>query len=183
MPSTSTWFFAALLVPVVASADVNRFGVAAGLMVPLELRVGDERPKTEPGPLISFTFDRIIDPLLDVGVFIHGGGFAAGERDELVNLFEFGVAGHYRLDFGEVSTLRLGGGIGYRRLFSDVTSYDRVHGLGIDADVEYSHILVPGVIGQVRFGVLSQPLGSNGDSSVAWVPIPYLTIGVVVESR
>jgi hypothetical protein len=69
--------------------------------------------------------------------------------------------------------------VGYRRLFADATPYDRVEGVAVDADAEYSHPLEGGLVGQVELGVLSQPWGGNGTTTVVFAPIPYATVGAV----
>ncbi len=157
----------------------TRVGLAAGLMVPVELRVDGDSPETTPGPLLVVSFDDLIRPDLDLGIFLHVGSLTAGERDEQINLVEFGGAAHWLRPLRSGATLRLGGGVGYRRLFADVTRYDRVAGLAVNADVEYSRTLFEGLVGQIEVGGLSQPWGSNGDSTVAWFPMPYLTVGAV----
>ena len=168
-----------LLVATSASARDTRFGLAGGLVVPLDLRVDDRQPDAEPGPLLVVSFDQRVLEDLDVGFFLHVGSITAEVRDEQVNLFALGVAAHHVLP-SEIGLLRFGGGVGYRRLFADASTYDRVHGLAINADAELSKEIAPRLVGQVEVGLLSQPWGSNGASRVSWLPIPYVTIGVVL---
>ena len=168
----------ALLAAAPASAGDTRFGLAAGLLVPVDLRVDDREPEADPGPLLMITFDQRVDPSVDVGFFITAGSITAETRDEQVNLIELGVGAHYVRPLAG-GVLRLGGGLGYRRLFADASLYDRVIGLAVDADAEYSHALGGGLVGQLEVGVLSQPWGGNGTNTVVWAPIPYATIGAV----
>lgn len=166
-----------------ARAEENRFGVAAGLLVPTSFEVDGQSPPTDPGPLVTFTFDREVHPRVDLGLFLVGGGFVAGEREHLVNLFEFGFAAHLRQPLGDRALMRIGAGVGYRRLFADLARYDRVQGLALDGDVELSYPILPRLIGQLKLGVLSQPVGGNDVGEVYWTPIPYLAIGAVFLPR
>lgn len=170
----------ALIVATSAGAAENRFGLAAGLVVPVYLQVDDDRVDTAPGPLVAATFDWRMAPEWDLGVFLHVASITAGnERDEQVNAFEAGGAAHYVLTLDRGGVLRFGGGVGYRRLFADEARFDRVQGLAANADAELSYPLAPGFVGQIELGVLSQPYGSNGDFVVMWAPMPYLLLGAV----
>ncbi len=161
-------------------AAETRFGLAAGLVVPIDLRVDGEHSETEPGPLLLVSFDHQVHESVDAGFFITAGSITAEARgEEQVNLIEIGVAAHYRWPLEAGGLLRLGGGAGYRRLFADANPYDRVQGVAINADAEYSRPLGDDLVGQIELGLLSQPWGGNRGSTVVWAPIPYLTVGAV----
>ncbi len=172
----------ALLVALPALAqpvDALRVGLGAGLLVPVDLQVEDRRPHVEPGPLVSITFDSTLGDGFDAGLFVHAGSFTAESREEQVNLFELGAALHYDLGVLQKGSLRVGGGLGYRRLFADIGAYDRVQGIALNVDGELTRPLPGGLVGMVAVGALSQPWGANGKGSVRWLPMPCLLIGAV----
>jgi hypothetical protein len=159
-----------------AEARPGRFGAEAGVFVPVQLRVDGHSRNAAPGPVVVFRLDRPFSDAFDLGGVLDVGGFTADRGDEQVNFFTLGVALHWVAPL-EIGTLRVGGGVGYRRLFADARRYDRVNGIALDADVALSHPIAANFTGQVEVGVITQPWGSNGDHRVALLPSPYLAIG------
>ena len=176
--SSALALIAALASP--ALAQGARFGIGAGVVVPLEVRVDGRRPTVAPGPVLLVSVDRALHPALDVGAWLNVASITAEARDEQVNLFGVGLAAHYARPTPTLGgVLRLGGGVGYRQLFADASGYDRVRGLALNADVELSGRLAPGLLGFVEVGALSQPLGENREASVTFLPMPYLVVGAL----
>lgn len=155
----------------------SRFGVAVGAVLPHDLRVDGQRHQVGPGPLVLLTVDHPLGAALDAGVFVHAGALTADHGLERVSLFEAGLGLHW-VNSMSWGVLRLGGGVGVRRLFADLVRYDRVYGVVVDADAEIAFPLVGELAGQVEAGVLAQPFGSNGSHRVEWAPFPYLAVGV-----
>ncbi len=170
----------ALALPTAAPAAPRpRFGISAGVLVPTVLSVDGETPVTEPGFLVVITFDAARREWLDAGLFLHTGSFTAERRDEQVNLFELGLAAHWVRPLDGKTTLRVGGGFGYRRLFADTPRYDATDGLAVNADATLSLRLATRLLGEVRLGALSQPWGRSQAGTVWFAPMPYLTLGAV----
>jgi hypothetical protein len=91
-------------------------------------------------------------------------------------MYEFGGSFKYIAKVGEMP-LKIGIGIGYRKISSDDFS-DDVEGLGIDASAELQFITESGFKPFIEGGFLTQPAGGNEDVEVTWSPIFYLGAGI-----
>lgn len=171
----------ALLIAVGAdAAPRNRFGLAAGVAVPTYAQVDDDPLTGQPGPVVLATFDWALDTVWDAGAFLDVTSITLDDdgREEQVNAFSFGASVHYRLPLS-FGLLRLGGGLGYRRLFADEPRYDAVHGVALNVDAELSRNIASGLTGLIELGILSQPFGGNGSGTLYWAPVPYVALGAV----
>lgn len=160
------------------AAERGRFALAGGFVVPTVLYSDGQREDSEPGPLLLITYDHPYWDRLELGGFLHVAGFTADGGREPVNLFSLGAAAHVVTPFGERGELRLGAGLGYRRLFASVQRFDAVHGIAVNLDAELAYPLAPNFTGLVEIGALAQPIGSNGDHEVSFLPFPYLALGM-----
>ncbi|MEZ4465939.1 MAG: hypothetical protein R3F43_16110 [bacterium] len=150
------------------------------MLLPTQVRVGGRTAEARPGPIMVTPWTCPSSRPLDVGTFVQAGGFQAGDHTtDTVRTFEAGLGAHYRQPLG-AGLLRLGVQVGYRQLAADLASYDRSHGLAINADAEYSQRLYRALHFQLRLGLLSQPFGGNAQHEVLLAPSPVLAVGVVL---
>ncbi len=156
-----------------------RFGLGVGVLVPTLVMVDDAQPEASPGPLLVMSFDAEIATEADAGLFLHVASFGAETRAEQVNLFDVGLAAHWIALRDARTTLRLGGGLGYRRLFADAARYDATQGIAVDLDATLGHRVVARLVLEVRVGATAQPWGRNAQATVILAPMPYFTVGAV----
>ncbi len=160
----------------------GHFSLVAGFVVPTYLSVDGESTSAEPGPLVRLTLDR---PDRDGARWGYGGGasvgsFSAGRTDEQINVFELVGVVYSELPATFGGTVRFVGLVGYRRLFADARRYDGVHGLAVNVAAKWERAIARNLIGQLEFGIIAQPVGSNGPHDVAFGPFPHIGIGFVM---
>jgi hypothetical protein len=129
--------------------------------------------------LVHLFYDSYLMQKFSLGAYLNysPATLSYGSIEEDATMLELGGAIKYKILFEDKYALKIGLGLGYRKLSVEGLSEADGEGFGLNLSVEGQYCLQNGHSVFVETGFLTQPAGGNDDTSITWSPIFYLSAG------